>query len=312
MKNMREVFVSSFEKLLAADKRVVVLDADLAKASGTIALRGKYPKQCFDVGVAEQNMASVAAGLASYGFKPYITTFTPFATRRICDQVAISMLYAKQNVKIIGTDPGITAELNGGTHMSVEDIGVVRSIPEIVIFEPADGAQLKMAMPQINDYEGCVYIRLYRKDAPDVYADDCEFDLFSANVIKKGCDVSIFASGIMVAPSLEAAENLAKQGIAAEVVDVHTIKPIDGKTIAASAQKTGCAVTAENHNVVGGLGSAVLEALAQNPVPLFSVGIPDRFGEVGKMPYLKGILGMNVSDIEAAAKSAVAAKKKSK
>jgi transketolase len=309
MKNMREVFISTFEQLLAADERVVVLDADLAKASGTISLRGKYPKQCFDVGVAEQNMASVAAGLASYGYKPYITTFTPFATRRICDQVAISILYAKQNVKIIGTDPGITAELNGGTHISVEDIGVVRSIPGIVIFEAADAAQLKKALPQINDYEGCVYIRLYRKDAPDVYADDCEFDLFTANVVKKGNDVSIFASGIMVAPALEAAENLAKQGIAAEVVDVHTIKPIDRQTVIESAKKTGCAVVAENHNVVGGLRSAVLEALAENPVPLFSVGIPDRFGEVGKMPYLKSIMGMNASDIESAAKSAVEAKK---
>ncbi|MBR2703075.1 MAG: transketolase family protein, partial [Oscillospiraceae bacterium] len=156
---MRAVYAACLAELMEKDRHVCVLDADLAKASGTRNLYERFPEQMFDCGVAEQNMASIAAGLSSYGFKPWIETFTPFATRRICDQITISIVYAKQNVKVVGTDPGISAELNGGTHMSMEDIGVVRSIPGMVIFEPVDEVQLRAAMPVLNDYDGPVYVR---------------------------------------------------------------------------------------------------------------------------------------------------------
>ena len=170
---MRAVYAACLAEMMEKDKHVVILDADLGKASGTLGLRAKFPEQSFDCGVAEQDMASIAAGLSSYGFKPWIESFTPFATRRICDQIAISISYAKRNVKIVGTDPGIAAELNGGTHMSMEDIGVVRSIPGVVIFEPVDEVQLRAAMPVLNEYDGPVYVRLFRKELPKVFEDLC-------------------------------------------------------------------------------------------------------------------------------------------
>ncbi|MBO7669822.1 MAG: transketolase family protein, partial [Oscillospiraceae bacterium] len=194
---MRAVYAACLAELMEKDRHVVILDADLGKASGTLSLRKKFPEQSFDCGVAEQNMASIAAGLSSYGFKPWIESFTPFATRRICDQMAISISYAKRNVKIVGTDPGIAAELNGGTHMSMEDIGEVRSIPGMVIFEPVDEVQLRAAMPVLNDYDGPVYIRLFRKEQPVVFPENYQFDLFKADVMKEGRDLSIFVSGMM-------------------------------------------------------------------------------------------------------------------
>ena len=256
---MRAVYAACLAELMEKDRHVVILDADLGKASGTLSLRKKFPEQSFDCGVAEQDMASIAAGLSSYGFKPWIESFTPFATRRICDQVAISIVYAKRNVKIVGTDPGISAELNGGTHMSMEDIGVMRSIPGIVIFEPVDEVQLRAAMPVLNDYDGAVYIRLFRKQLPVVFGEDYKFDLFKADTIKEGKDLSIFVSGMLTADVVTAAKQLAEEGIDAEIINVHTIKPIDKETVVASARKTGTVLTVENHNVIGGLQSAVLE-----------------------------------------------------
>ena len=302
---MRAVYAEFLAKMMEQDKHVCVLDADLAKASGTRALYDRFPSQCFDCGVAEQNMASIAAGLASYGYKPYIESFTPFATRRICDQIAISISYAGSNVKVVGTDPGISAELNGGTHMSMEDIGVLRSIPGVVIFEPVDETQLRAALPVIHEYNGCVYIRLFRKAAPDVFGEGYKFDLFKADTLREGKDVTIFASGIMVPDAIEAAKTLEEQGICAEVINIHTIKPIDREAVIASARKTGAVVTAENHNVIGGLHSAVLEALAQEKIPALAVGVPDRFGEVGKMPYLRQVMGLTAENIVETAKKAI-------
>lgn len=302
---MRAVYAECLAKLMENDKRVVVLDADLAKASGTRALYERFPEQMFDCGVAEQDMASIAAGLSSYGFKPWIETFTPFATRRICDQVAISISYAKRNVKVVGTDPGIAAELNGGTHMSVEDIGVLRSIPGIVIFEPVDDVQLRAAMPVLDAYEGPVYVRLFRKQLPTVFGEGYQFDLFKADVLKEGKDLSIFVSGMLTNDVLEAEKLLAAEGIDAEIINVHTIKPIDAETVVASARKTGTVLTVENHNVIGGLQSAVLEALAAEKIPVTAVGIQDRFGEVGKLPYLREAMGLTVDNIVASAKKAL-------
>ena len=305
---MRAVYASCLAELMEKDRHVCVLDADLAKASGTRALYDRFPKQMFDCGVAEQNMASIAAGLSSYGFKPWIESFTPFASRRICDQIAISIVYAKRSVKIVGTDPGIAAELNGGTHMSMEDIGVLRSIPGMVIFEPADPVQLRAAMPVLNAYDGAVYIRLFRKELPELFPADYRFDLFRADTLREGKDLSLFVSGFQLKDALEAAEILAGEGIDAEVINVHTIKPIDRDRVIASARKTGAVLTVENHNVIGGLHSAVLEALAQEKIPACAVGVQDRFGEVGKMPYLRRAIGLTVENIVETAKKAVALK----
>ncbi|NLL56703.1 MAG: transketolase family protein [Clostridiales bacterium] len=295
---MRAVYAEELKKLMQKDQNVVVIDADLAKANGTWALRNDFPDRAIDVGVAEQNMMGIAAGLASYGFKPYINSFAPFSTRRICDQITLSGCYAKQNVKIIGSDPGISAELNGGTHMGLEDIGVIRSIPDIVIFEPVDTIQFRKAMPVIYDYDGVVYIRMFRKIIEDVFTEDYEFDLFKADKIKDGKDVSIFASGIMVQESIRALEILKNEGVDAELINIHTIKPIDKDAILQSVAKTKCAVTCENHNIIGGLFSAVSEVLIQNaPTPVLPIGINDTFGEVGKMPYLKNLYKLNAQDI---------------
>ena len=302
---MRAMYAQCLGELMARDEKLVLLDADLSKACGTFPLRKRFPDRIYDCGVAEQNMISIAAGLASYGYKPWAESFAPFATRRVCDQIAISVCYAKRNVKIVGTDPGIAAELNGGTHMSLEDMGVVRSIPGLVIFEPTDTVQLKAAMPVLHAYEGPVYMRMNRKEFPTVFPESYRFDLFKADLLRAGTDVTILAAGLMVSESLQAAETLAAEGISCEVINVHTIKPIDRETILASAQKTGVIVTAENHNVIGGLRSAVLEALAHDPVPVWAVGAEDRFGEVGKLPYLKEALGLNAAHLAAVVREAV-------
>lgn len=302
---MRAMYAQCLGELMERDEKLVLLDADLSKACGTFPLRKRFPDRIYDCGVAEQNMISIAAGLASYGYKPWAESFAPFATRRVCDQIAISVCYAKRNVKIVGTDPGIAAELNGGTHMSLEDMGVVRSIPGLVIFEPTDTVQLKAAMPVLHAYEGPVYMRMNRKEFPTVFPEGYRFDLFKADLLRAGTDVTILAAGLMVSESLQAAETLAAEGISCEVLNVHTIKPIDRETILASAQKTGVIVTAENHNVIGGLRSAVLEALAHDPVPVWAVGAEDRFGEVGKLPYLKEALGLNAAHLAAVVREAV-------
>lgn len=306
---MRKMFALELEKLMNENENIVLLNADLAKPNGFGDFSSKFPERAINVGIAEQNMASIAAGMSSYGFIPFICSFTPFATRRICDQIAISICYAKQNVKIIGSDPGISAEYNGGTHMSFEDIGVLRSIPNIVIFEPVDNAQLKNLLPQIIDYKGPVYIRMFRKSTPDIFDDNETFNLFKAKKIKDGKDVSIFCSGIMVDETLKANKKLEEMGINAEIINVHTIKPIDEESIISSVQKTKAAVTVENHNIIGGLRSAVSEVICENyPVPVRSVGVRDTFGQVGKMPYLKEVYKMTEKDIISAAVAALEAK----
>lgn len=309
-KEMRQVFGAVIEEMMGKDERIVVIDTDLAKANGTMKLREKFPERAFDVGIAEANAASIAAGMAAYGFVPFISSFTPFATRRMCDQIAISITYAKRNVKIVGTDPGISAELNGGTHMSMEDIGVLRSIPNMVIFEPVDNIQLAKALPQIIDYEGAVYIRMFRKSTPAVFGDDYRFDLFKADTVREGKHVTLFATGIMVTESIKAADILKAEGIEAEIINIHTIKPIDREAVVKSARKTGAVVTCENHNVVGGLKSAVSEILIEEcPVPLKAIGIQDHFGEVGKIDYLKKKYHMTAEDIAAAAKEVISKKR---
>ena len=297
-KEMRAVLFDYLKEEMAKNDKIVVIDADLGKANGTYNLRNFYPDRAIDVGVAEQNMASIAAGMASYGYLPIISSFTPFATRRICDQIAISICYANQNVKIIGTDPGISAEFNGGTHMSLEDIGVLRSIPNLVIYEPVDAMQLYKSLPHILAYEGPLYLRLFRKVADPIFDEDYEFNLFKADVVKKGYDVTVLASGIMVKEALNAMEVLSKEGVSVELINVHTIKPLDEETILNSLRKTKACVVLENHNLIGGLYSAVSELLCSKlPMKVEKIGVKDRFGEVGKMPYLKEVMGMTTNDV---------------
>ena len=308
-KEMRQVLYTFLNEEMAKNDKIVVLDADLAKANGTYNLRQTYPDRAIDVGVAEQNMASIAAGMASYGYIPFISSFTPFATRRICDQITISICYANQNVKIIGTDPGISAEYNGGTHMSLEDIGVLRSIPNLVIYEPVDATQLYKSLPKILEYKGPVYIRLFRKVAEPVFDDSYEFDLFKADVVRKGYDATIVATGIMVQEALKASAILEKEGINVEIINVHTIKPLDEETILNSLRKTKACVVCENHNLIGGLYSAVSEMLCEKlPMKVEKIGVKDRFGEVAKMPYLKEVMGMTTEDIVAAVKRSISNK----
>ena len=294
---MRAVYAECVAELMEKDRHVVVLDADLARASGTRGLYERFPEQMFDCGIAEQNMASIAAGMASYGYKPWIESFSAFATRRICDQIAISIAYAGMNVKIVGTDPGIAAELNGGTHMSLEDIGVLRSIPRMVIVEPADEIQLRAAMPVLNEYDGPVYLRLVRKETPKIFEEDYRFELFKADALKEVSDLTIAVAGVMTKDALTAADMLKDKSISAEVIQVHTIKPVDAETLKRSAGKTGAVLTVENHNIIGGLHDAVLEALALEKIPVAAVGANDRFGEVGKLPYLKEALGLTAENI---------------
>ena len=307
---MRVALVSEIEKIMEKDDRIVFIDADLGKAGSTMKLREKFPERALDVGVAEQNMASVAAGLSSYGFIPFISSFTSFASRRIADQIAISISYAGSNVKIIGLDPGISAELNGGTHMSFEDVGIIRSIPGTVIFEPVDVIQLVKALPQIVDYKGMIYIRLFRKTAPKVFNENYKFDLFKADVLKEGNDVSIFATGITVSESIKAVEILKKKGIDAELINVHTLKPIDKETIVSSIKKTKAVVTCENHNIIGGLRSAIAEVMTEEYLcaPFKYIGVHDCFGEVGRYDYLIKKYKLSADDIVEKTLEAVSAK----
>lgn len=307
---MRDVLVDFLKEQILKENKVVMVDADLAKCSMTINLEKEFPSRAFNVGIAESNMVSIAAGLASYGFIPFVHSFAPFITRRACDQLMISVCYSKQNVKFIGTDPGITAELNGGTHMPFEDVGIMRSIPNMVIYEPSDVFEFNQALPQILSFKGPVYVRMHRKNPPLVFNPDMKFDLFKAYVLKEGKDLTIVATGIMIETALEAAKQLAEDNISAEVIACPTIKPLDEKTIITSAKKTKAVVTAENHNIMGGLFSAVSETLASNyPTPIKAVGVKEKFGEVGKMNYLRKVYNMEVEDIVKAAKEALAMKR---
>lgn len=301
---MRQIYCNTLIELAKEDKRIVVLDADLMKANGTMNFKKEFPERTVDVGIAEANMIGVAAGLSTFGKIPFCASFAPFATRRCFDQIAVSVVFAERNVKIVGTDPGITAELNGGTHMSFEDMAIMRSLQGMVVFEPTDGEMLRQAIPQIAAYKGPVYIRMFRKKATTVYDDSLKFDLFKAVRVKEGSDLTIISSGIMVERALAAAEILAADGISARVVNVATWKPIDKAEILAAAKETGAIVTAENHNRFGGLGSAAAEVVASEyPVPMKMVAIPDVVGEVGKVPFLSEKFGLRTEDIVAAARS---------
>lgn len=298
----RQVLVNQLRELMKKDETICILDADLAKPIGTINLYKEFPNRCFNVGIAEANMIGVAAGLSASGLKPNVFSFAPFVTRRVLDQIMISVCYAKQNVKIWGTDPGITAEVNGGTHMSFEDVGALRSIPTMKIFDVVDDVQLSQAIEQIENYPGTMYIRMPRKSRPTVYGNDYKFELFKADVLKEGTDITIIASGTMVHEGVKAVEELAKQGIKAELISANFIKPLDENTLLNSIKKTNKVITCENHNVIGGLHSSVCELCCKKyPVQIEAIGVQDQFGQVGMYQDLLEAYNMTYKDIVAKA-----------
>lgn len=308
-REVRQTMAAGLVSAAAKDDRIVVLDADLMSCHSTKCFLEAYPERFINVGIAEANLIGVAAGMAAFGKIPFAFSFAPFATRRCYDQIFISVAYSKLPVKIVGSDPGVMAEANGGTHMPFEDMSIMRAIPHMVCFEPTDATMLEKALPEIIDYPGAVYIRMFRKKAEKIYDDSLEFKLGKAVTLKDGGDVTLVASGIMVARALKAADELKEAGIDAHVLNIHTWKPIDEDAIVSAAKDTGAIVTCENHTTAGGLGSAVAEVAAEKcPVPMEFVGVKNSFGEVGKEAYLSEKFGLTVSDIVAAAKRAVARK----
>lgn len=283
----RQAFYKTLKDLMLKDERICILDADLAKPNGTYPLYKEFPDRCYNVGIAEANMISIAAGLSSYGFIPFVFTFAPFATRRACDQIAVSLAYSMQKAIIVGTDPGITAENNGGTHMAFEDVSVMRAIPRVLIYDAVDAYQLSQAIPQLLDYDGVVYIRIPRKLYPDVYDEGYEFKLGKADILKQGKDLTVFTSGIMASEALKMIPILEENEIDVEVISLNNLKPLDEKTILDSVNKTNKAVVYENHSVIGGAYSAVAELLsAKRPTLLKAIGINDEFGQTGKYKEL--------------------------
>lgn len=309
-REMRQVLAAALTEKANEDERIVILDADLMSCHATKVFKQTHPDRFVNVGIAEQNMIGIAAGLSTMGKIPFAYSFGPFATRRCYDQIFISVAYAHRNVKIVGSDPGVTAEYNGGTHMPFEDMALMRAIPNMVCFEPVDATMLEKAVGQIVDYPGAVYIRMPRKKNEKVFDDNLEFELGKAIRIKEGKDVTLIASGIEVARAIEAAEILAGEGIDARVVNIHTWKPLDKDEIIACAKETGAIVTCENHNVINGLGSAVAEVVVRNcPVPMRMVGVNDEFGQVGKNAYLSEVYRLTAQDIANSARELVSLKR---
>lgn len=285
-RQFKNVIGETVAALLKEDDKVVWLDADLMGCSGTKGLYGKEDR-VINCGIAEANMAGIAAGLSASGMKPYAHTFGPFASRRCFDQVFLAAGYAKNPITVIGTDPGITAAFNGGTHMPFEDTALYRSLPEATIFDITDVPMLVGALRISKDLPGVKYIRVPRKDSYQVYEEGTEFTPGRAVVLREGADGVIAASGIMVHEALQAAKKLAEEGIEMAVIDPVTIKPLDVETIRAYAAATGLVVVAENHNRIGGLVSAVQEAVCGLALKFGYVAVEDEFGEVGPQDYLR-------------------------
>lgn len=306
---MRDAYCQSLMELAEKDKNVVVLDADLMGAMGMKPFQAKYPEQTIDCGIQEANMVGVACGLSAVGKIPFVHTFGPFATRRVCDQVFMSGVYAKNNVRIVGSDPGITAQINGGTHMPFEDMGIMRGMPTMTVLEPTDVNMLKWMINDVAYRKGMFYIRLVRKSCTKIYEDGSTFELGKAAVLKEGTDVTIISSGYCVAESLKAAKMLEEENISAKVINMFCWKPIDADAIIKASKETGAIVTAENHNVINGLGSAVAEVLAKNaPAPQEMIGVQDEFGEVGYIDYLSERFKLNAKYIVEAAKKSISRK----
>ncbi len=303
---MRKVYCNTLMELSKDNKDIVVLDADLSSSISMSSYFEAYPDRAINVGIAEANLAGVAAGLSAAGKIPYAHSFAPFATRRCYDQIFVSCAYAQLNVRIVGSDPGVTAAFNGGTHMPFEDVGIMRNIPNMNVIIPTDATMLKDILEQTSKEYGMFYIRLLRKNALKVYEDGSKFEIGKGNIIKEGKDATIIANGIMVAEAIKAGEILEKEGISVRIVDMFTVKPIDKDLVIDSAKKTGFIVTAENHNIINGLGSAVAEVLSEEyPCKMKRVGVKDKFGQVGSVDYLKEVYELRAEDIVSAVRTGV-------
>lgn len=306
----REAYGQTLAALGAENPAIVVLDADLSKSTRTDLFAARFPERFFNVGIAEQNLMGTAAGLALAGKIPFASSFAVFATGRAFEQVRNSICHARLNVKIVASHAGITVGEDGASHQAVEDLALMRALPQMTVIVPADAVQTAQAVRAAAAYVGPVYLRLGRPAVAPVYDEDYRFVWGRADVLREGRDASIIACGIMVAQALEAAAILAQEGIEVTVVNMAMIKPLDTVTLLAAARRTGAVVTAEEHSIIGGLGSAVAEVLGEEyPVPLLRVGLPDVFGESGRPEELLAKYGLTASHLVKAVHQVLARKR---
>jgi len=304
----RDAYGKTLAELGHEDDRIVVLTADLAGSTKTDLFAVEHPHRFFNIGVAEANMMGIAAGLAMGGYRPFASTFAMFATGKAWEQIRQVIAYPKVPVRIVATHAGLTVGEDGASHQMLEDVSNMRVLPNMTVIVPADAIEAAAVTRFVAKYdEGPVYVRLARAKFPVILPEDYEFKLGKASVLAEGSDVSVFACGVMVSAALEARDELAKEGISVEVVNVSTIKPLDADTISSSAKKTGLVVTAEEHQVSGGLGSAVCELLSENhPTRVVRVGVHDRFGQSGPANKLLAEYGLDAAGMVAAIRKAVA------
>lgn len=284
---MRKAYCDALIDIARINDKVMAVDADVQYSMGTKPFYQAFPNRGVNCGIMEAHAVGLCAGLSATGMVPFFHAFGTFATRRAYDQVFLSCAYQDLNVKIIGGDSGVSAAANGGTHMPFEDMGIMRNIPNMTIIEPADSVMYKDAVSYMANTYGNFYMRSSRRKTIRIYRDDARFVIGKANQLTEGNDVAIIACGLMVHQALLAYQELKAQGINARVIDMHTIKPIDKDIIIKAAKECGAIVTAENHNIINGLGSAASEVLSENyPTPLERAGVNDEFGEVGTQEYL--------------------------
>lgn len=295
---IREAYGQALAELGERDERVVVLDADVSNSTRTIYFGQRFPDRFLNVGIAEANMVSIGAGLASCGQVPFVNTFSFLAALRAADPISSLIAYNNLNVKIAGSYAGLSDSYDGASHQSINDIAVVRSLPNMTVVVVADAVETKMAVGKIAEHVGPVFLRLSRAEVPVIFDDSHVFEIGRGNLLREGTDVTVVATGYMVRKALEAADDLRGDGISAEVLEIHTVKPIDSDLIARSARKTGALVVAEEHSILGGLGSAVAEVLAEScPVPVGFVGIRDTFAESGDYEELLERYGLSAGAI---------------
>ena len=305
-KATREAYGEALKKLAASNPDVVVLDADLSGSTKTSEFKKAASERFFNVGIAEQDLIGTAAGMAIAGKIPFASSFAMFAAGRAFEIIRNTVAYPKLNVKIAATHAGLTVGEDGASHQAIEDISLMRSIPNMTVINPADSVEAEQAVLKAAEVNGPVYIRLGRMSVEDVYDQQYKFELGKGVELKKGSDITIIATGIMVQESLKAAKELSEEGIEARVINIHTIKPIDKDIIINAAKETGAIVTAEEHSIIGGLGSAVLEVLSDScPVPVKRVGVSDTFGESGKPAELLEKYHLTQKDIQEACKAAI-------
>jgi len=311
-KSTRDAYGETLVELGRREPRIVVVDADLPSSTRTAWFAKEFPERFFNVGVAEQNLYAVAAGLATCGKISFASTFAVFATERALNQIRQSIAYTELNVKIVTSHSGFTASGDGGSHQTLIDISLMRSLPNMTVIVPADSVQTKQAVVAAAAYHGPVYIRLGKTEVPFVFQQDSPFLIGKAITLREGEDVTVFATGIMLARALEAAERASRAGIRVQIVNIHTIKPIDRAAVVGAARKTGAVVTVEEHSVIGGLGSAVAEVLAEEyPVIMRMIGVRDAFGESGSDDGLYEKHGLTSLNIERTIQDVMNAKKRS-